>query len=315
MINIIDCTIDEFKLRTQDKHIYMFGAGTRAKVFYKYLLRTSTIEGIIDNNDSLQGTKWDVDNQLEIFSMQMFINSIGNVDKSSIVIFITPIFGGLEIIKQLNEYDDELEGIECYVGSLLLMHNEKKKFSFSTGEPQIPKKIHYCWFGKTEIPKVLQNYMESWKKYCPDYEIIRWDESNYDISKNRYMYEAYQNRKWGFVPDYARLDIIYNEGGIYLDTDVELISNMDKLLCDKMFCGAMSEVSVAFGLGFGAVKGNELIRRCRDAYEDISFYGKNRELNLQPCGEYQAPVLEKMGFRITNEYQNIDGHVIYPLEE
>ncbi|HAP8281340.1 TPA: glycosyl transferase, partial [Enterococcus faecium] len=77
----------------------------------------------------------------------------------------------------------------------------------------IPKKIHYCWFGGNPLPKKDRKCIESWKKYCPDYEIIEWNESNYDLNKNRYMADAYKERKWGFVPDYARFDIIYNHGG------------------------------------------------------------------------------------------------------
>ena len=101
----------------------------------------------------------------------------------------------------------------------------------------IPKKIHYCWFGGNPLPELAIRCIESWKKYCPDYEIIRWDESNYDVTKNKYMYQAYENKRWGFVPDYARLDIIYNYGGIYLDTDVELLNSLDDLLDQKCFLG------------------------------------------------------------------------------
>ena len=78
----------------------------------------------------------------------------------------------------------------------------------------IPKMIHYCWFGNTEIPPKDRRCIESWKKHCPDYEIKRWDETNYDITQNEYMRQAYEQKKWGFVPDYARLDIIYKYGGI-----------------------------------------------------------------------------------------------------
>ena len=92
------------------------------------------------------------------------------------------------------------------------------------------KKFHYCWVGGTAKPKSVQYCIDSWKKYCPDYEIIEWNEDNYDFSKNRYMKEAYDNKKWGFVPDYARLDIIYQHGGIYMDTDVEMVANLDDLL-------------------------------------------------------------------------------------
>lgn len=94
----------------------------------------------------------------------------------------------------------------------------------------IPKIIHYCWFGKNPIPKDFQNYIDSWRDKCPEYEIKRWDESNFDITCIEYVKEAYGCRKWAFVSDYARLWIIYHNGGIYLDTDVELISNFDNLL-------------------------------------------------------------------------------------
>ena len=101
----------------------------------------------------------------------------------------------------------------------------------------IPKKIHYCWFSGNKMPKEFEAYIASWKKNCPDYEIIRWDETNYDVSRNTYMKDAYKEKRWGFVPDYARFDIIYQEGGIYLDTDVELLKSLDPLLDNPCFLG------------------------------------------------------------------------------
>ena len=94
----------------------------------------------------------------------------------------------------------------------------------------IKKTINYCWFGKSELDEKSRLCIESWKKIMPDYEIKRWDESNYDVNKNSFVKEAYENKKWAFVSDYARLDIIYNYGGIYLDTDVEVIKTFDDLL-------------------------------------------------------------------------------------
>ena len=91
----------------------------------------------------------------------------------------------------------------------------------------IPKVIHYCWFGKGEMPPLTKKCLKSWKKYCPDYKIICWNEENFDVSQNRYMCEAYEAKKWAFVSDYARLKIIYDQGGIYLDTDVELFKSLD----------------------------------------------------------------------------------------
>lgn len=128
----------------------------------------------------------------------------------------------------------------------------------------IPKIIHYCWVGNCQKPKSVLYCIESWRKFCPDYRIIEWNESNYDFSKNKYMWQAYEAKKWGFVPDYARLDIVYQYGGIYLDTDVELVKNIDELLSHKAFMGfedtGDGEFFVNCGHGFGAEPGNEITK-------------------------------------------------------
>ena len=93
----------------------------------------------------------------------------------------------------------------------------------------IPKKIHYCWFGRNPLPESAKKCIESWKKYCPEYEIIEWNEDNFDLTENRYAREAYEQKKWAFVSDYARLKIVYEQGGIYMDVDVELIKPLDEL--------------------------------------------------------------------------------------
>ena len=97
----------------------------------------------------------------------------------------------------------------------------------------IPKIIHYCWFGEKEIPGNLKKYMDSWKKYCPDYQIKLWNESNFDVSTHPFIRAAYESEAWAFVSDYARLKIIFDYGGIYLDTDVELIKSLDSLLTNE----------------------------------------------------------------------------------
>ena len=122
--------------------------------------------------------------------------------------------------------------------------------------------------------------MNSWKKYCPDYEIIEWNESNYDVTKNQYMYDAYKSEKWGFVPDYARLDIIYQYGGIYLDVDVELVQSLDELRYQDGFVGFEDQTEVNFGSGFGAAKGSRIIRELRDEYDRRKFVNEDGSLNL-----------------------------------
>lgn len=94
----------------------------------------------------------------------------------------------------------------------------------------IPKVIHYCWFGGKEKPELVKKCIDSWKKYCPDWEIYEWNETNFDISLVVYMKEAYEMKKWAFVSDVARLMIIYLNGGVYLDTDVELTGSIETWL-------------------------------------------------------------------------------------
>lgn len=178
----------------------------------------------------------------------------------------------------------------------------------------IPKIIHYCWFGNNPLPPSAEKCIESWKKFCPDYEIKRWDESNYDITKNQYMYEAYQCKKWGFVPDYARLDIIYDHGGIYLDTDVEIIKPFDELLDCVAFGGVEQESPyVALGLGFGAEKGNDIIRQLRDKYDELHFM-EDGQMNLTPAPKINTAVLANLGYKFQDGVHACREMTVFPSE-
>lgn len=180
----------------------------------------------------------------------------------------------------------------------------------------IPKIIHYCWFGGCEIPDHDRKCIESWKRFCPDYEIIRWDESNYDVHKIRYMHEVYEAKKWGFVPDYARLDIVYEHGGVYLDTDVELIRNIDDLLENKAFMGFEQDGQfVNPGLGFGAEKHMPLLRETMDSiYSSRVFKLGPNEYDTTPSPIMNVEFLESKGLKKNNQFQIIDGMTIYPSE-
>lgn len=186
----------------------------------------------------------------------------------------------------------------------------------------IPKIIHYCWFGKNKLPEDAKKCIESWKKFCPEYKIIEWNEDNYDVRKNKYMSQAYDEKMWAFVSDYARIDIINQYGGIYLDTDVELIKPLDKFLSDKMFCGWESrdltqnenmENSVAFGLGYGSEKNNPILIEILKLYDELNFINPDGTLNLIACPHYQTVVLKEFGLDDKKRsYQKLKDATIYP---
>lgn len=178
----------------------------------------------------------------------------------------------------------------------------------------IPKKIHYCWLGGNPLSESAQKCIESWKKFCPDYEITEWNESNYDFNKNKYMKEALEAKKWGFVPDYARLDIIHEHGGIYLDVDVEMTRPFDELLMNNGFAGFETERYINLGQGFGAESGNPMIKKLMDSYEGLSFINEDGSLNMIASPELNTEVFVQSGFVTDGSYQNIDGFVIYPTD-
>ena len=135
----------------------------------------------------------------------------------------------------------------------------------------IPRTIHYCWFGPEPLPKRVKKCIRSWEKLCPDYQIVRWNEQNFDIHYNQFTKDAYEAGKWAFVSDVARLYIIYHHGGIYLDTDVELLKPLDSFLAQKAFMGVEYNGLIATGLGFGAEKHVEVIKELLDEYDRVRF--------------------------------------------
>lgn len=178
----------------------------------------------------------------------------------------------------------------------------------------IPKKIHYCWFGGNPLPKEAKKCIESWKKYCPDYEIIEWNESNYDLNKNEYVKYTYENKKYAFLTDYIRLDIIYNEGGIYLDTDVELLKPLDDLLDCKGYIGMEQVGTVNTGQGFGAIKRHPFVKANKEFYENYEFLDKNGKFKKAICVPITTNILIEKGMKIKNCHQYVYDMNIYPIE-
>lgn len=175
----------------------------------------------------------------------------------------------------------------------------------------IPKTIHYCWFGGNKKPTLFKKCYKSWEKYCPDYEIIEWNEGNFDISScPLYVRQAYEAKKWAFVTDYVRLKVIYDNGGIYFDTDVELKKNPDFLLDNKAFFGFENGGNVATGLGFGAEKGTEILQEMMQDYDNIPFIKEDGSFDTMPCPERNTKVFLKHGLVKVDKTQLLDNGIL-----
>jgi len=178
----------------------------------------------------------------------------------------------------------------------------------------IPKIIHYCWFGGNPLPELAIKCIASWKKYFPDYEIKEWNETNYDVHKIIYTSEAYYARKYAFVSDYARFDILYQYGGIYFDTDVEVIKPFDDILKNGGFMGFELTEKVNAGLGMGFNAGLEILCQILEFYASLKFINSDGSYNTKTVVEFVTDILKKIGLKDENKMQHFDGFIIYPVD-
>ena len=183
-------------------------------------------------------------------------------------------------------------------------------------ENDIPKVINYCWFGNNPKSLLIIKCINSWKKYFPDYKIIEWNEKNFNININKYVSDAYKNKKWAFVSDYARIWIIYNYGGFYFDTDVEVIKNFENEngFLNGFFC--IENKMIATGLGFATKKGDIILKQILDFYDKTNFINKDGSLNLTTCVLANNYVFENAFGLISkiNLKTQINGYTIFPNE-
>lgn len=184
----------------------------------------------------------------------------------------------------------------------------------------IPKVIHYCWFGRNPLPESAVKCINSWKKYFPDYEIKEWNEDNFDVNIIPYTQQAYSAKKYAFVSDYARMWILYHYGGLYFDTDVEVIKPMDDIVARGPFMGIEVEMKnteiplINPGLGLGTIHGLTLYKDIIDYYSKIHFYNEDGSLNQVTIVKHVTGILENKGLTHTNELQQLEGVWIYPRD-
>lgn len=312
------CEFDAFAKRISTNHNYvvLFGAGAIGNVVIPEILKEYGILHMaacyLDNNKDKWGkTITACEKKMEICSPQ-YLNSC---PKDTVILLNISRFS--DVIEQLEQMECTKDMI-CYITPMMLIHNfclsESKGVASLSESPLIPKKLHYMWLGGKPLSDNLKRCMESWRKYCPDYEIIEWNENNYDITKHPYMMQAYESGAYGFVPDYARLDILYHEGGFYLDTDVEIKRNIDNLLYQEAFCGVEKWQVINFGGLCGSIKNHPMIRRFLDARKNVYFIESNGRQNRNTCGFYDTRVAIREGYRVNGKTQYIGGMNIYAYD-
>jgi len=175
----------------------------------------------------------------------------------------------------------------------------------------IPRVIHYVWIGRNPLPVLAENCIESWKKFCPDYAIKKWDETNFDVFSNRYCKEAYEAKKFAFVSDYIRLYALVNCGGVYMDTDVELVKPIDDYLVHQAFSGFENEKSIPTGI-MACEKGFPLFHDLLSDYGDRCFILPDGKQNLTTNVSFITEACLRRGLVLNNSLQTIDGLTLYP---
>lgn len=178
----------------------------------------------------------------------------------------------------------------------------------------IPKVIHYCWFGGKEKPKIVKECINSWKRYLKGYEIVEWNEENFNIEAFDFSKKAYENKKWAFVSDYCRIWTLYNYGGIYLDTDMEILKPLDNLLSNNSFGGLEDEL-IAFGI-WGCKKEDEFIEKVLNYYNKLNYDDYKENLQKLAIPIHLTEIAKENGYKENyNEVSYfLDRVAVYPKE-
>jgi mannosyltransferase OCH1-like enzyme len=182
------------------------------------------------------------------------------------------------------------------------------------GREKIPKVIHYCWFGQKPLPLAAKKCIQSWEKYCSDFEIIEWNEKNFNLNSNRYVREAYENKKWAFVTDFVRLKVLYEYGGIYMDTDVEVVKPLDGFLELNGFSGFEWYDRIPTGI-IGSTKKNKWIECLLNEYESKKFIKDDGSIDLTTNVKIITDKTKEMySIKLNNQEQSFEYVTFYPFD-
>lgn len=314
----IEATSNQFARYVKDNNLKLvfFASGAVCKTYVPYILQKYNLVDrvlfIVDNNPTKQGKK--------VLIGDRFINILSpsqlSICKEDFCVIITN--GDFyPVMKQLDEIEN-CNNRECFIAAIMQLERKYNRSEHAVWKdyenPQIPKIIHYCWFSGNPMPKPLQECINTWKENCPDFEIVCWNENNFDINKYRYTKEAHDLKKWGFIPDVVRLEILYEVGGFYFDTDVKIIKNLEELRYQKTFCGRERAGHVNFGGGSGSIPHSPIVKEILDFRKNEIFSLGQGRYNAEASGYYETYPLMKQGLMIEDINQKLDGINVYASE-
>lgn len=304
-------------VKEKNKSIVFWGAGAIGRVLIPYICNQYGLDarviGYIDNNLAKQGK------EIELSSAKAKIYSAGFLEKLHADEFVLMITNGdfYPVLEQLKTMSC-MEGVMVCIAPIIQLQTHAESLITgiykSSEEPLIPKVIHYIWFSEEQMPENLQKCIDSWEEKCPDYEIVKWDASNYNYKKHSYTRQAYEAKKWGHLADLARLEILYEYGGFYLDTDVELLKSLDELRYQEGFCGREDWGHVNFGGGSGCIKHSDIVRELLEFRKNVPFLLDDGRYNLETSGYFETKPLMDRGLSITNRTEIVDGFAVYASE-
>ncbi len=319
MVQIVNASEKELTdyIKNQKKRIYVWGSGVMTQVCLQdMLIHNRLTEFVVSCTESDAGKigKYVLigDTQIPVVSFETMVEEVSR-HKNALIMIACSYYR--QILQKLDA-EPLLEKVECvclpmmYLEHLSLEESEDLANAKKTG---IPKKIHYCWFGGEELSQKNLACIDSWQKMCPDYEIIRWDESNIDLHLSPWVERAYEQKQWAYVSDYVRAYVLYHFGGYYFDVDVELVKGLDAFSGLEGFGCFEKWPVINTGGGCGSIPKFWIWKEIMEIKDKAEAYKSGRTIP-SASGYYDTLPLLKRGMRANGKMQKIDGFVCLPFD-
>lgn len=303
-----NCKLNELAEHIGNRKIVFWGVGD----YFEYCVKNNFPVELVENVIYVVDQKGD-GSYINFFgkNIPLFLPQKLSQERNCVIIiagsnFVYEIYNKL---KEMKLGDD----IECYAFPLILAVSEgaesediKAKIFNSEKNMKIPKIIHSFWFSGEKKPKEYQKCIDSWKRECPGYEVYEWNMNNYDYTKNLFMKQAIEAKKWAFASDVARLDVIFRMGGVYMDMDVELLKPLDCLLGNEGFFTFENQNNIDLAM-FGAKSQNALVKMLLELYDKAEFSSDIKTMNWLCQPRYIRASLEQIGLKLNGNMQYIEG--------